>query len=163
LHVDGGGKKIANDPRVLNFRVFDVADATSDNSLGAGHPDISSGGIEVGKNWFSLEQYGGETFRWVTNDAEFSVRDSRSEERRIEVSAASGPAVQSPSDWILTLEDVNGKRLGSAHIKARGTAFFDVPLTGGATAFKFHVISNGAKSPNDPRVLSFRVFQLRLD
>jgi hypothetical protein len=24
LHVDGGGKKAPNDPRVLNFRVFEV-------------------------------------------------------------------------------------------------------------------------------------------
>jgi hypothetical protein len=24
LHVDNGGKRIPNDPRILNFRVFDI-------------------------------------------------------------------------------------------------------------------------------------------
>jgi hypothetical protein len=162
LHIDGGGKKIPKDPRTLNFRVFSVADASSDMTLGAGHPDINSPGISLGSHWYMLEEYKGETFRWVANDAEFTVTNPASGVKRIAITAASGPAVKMPGNWALTLENANGKAIQTQSIRARGTATFSASVNPGNTPFKLHVTSTGAKSPNDPRTLSFRVFKIGL-
>ena len=50
LHVAGGGKRIATDPRILNFRVFRIADAAADATIGAGHPDIVTGSGSTARN-----------------------------------------------------------------------------------------------------------------
>jgi len=163
LHVDGGGKRISSDPRTLNFRVFSIADASADQTLGAGHPDIASGGVKLGGNWYPLEEYGGETFRWVANDAKFTVNDSKDEQRRIEIAAAGGPAVKNPGKWTLSLEDAGGKLINKTQIKARGTAYFEIPLHSGENGFTLHVESTGAKISSDARTLSFRVFNIALD
>jgi hypothetical protein len=163
LHVDGGGHKIPKDPRTLDFRIFSLADASDSKTIGAGHPDISSGDLALGSNWYSLEEYGGETFRWVANDAEFTINGSKDEQRRVEITAASGPAVKNPSKWTLTLEDGSGKLIHATQLKERGTTYFDVAIHAGANRFKLHVDSTGAKGPNDPRTLSFRVFNMALE
>ncbi len=162
LHVDGGGKKIPKDPRILNFRVFSIADASNDKALGLGHPDINSGNIRLGDNWYALEQFNGETFRWVNDDAQIIIPSNQSARRELEVSAASGPAVKSPSNWTLSVQDQQGKKLATTQVKARGKAMFSLDLRPGSNTFKLHVTSTGVKSPNDPRTLSFRVFSLNL-
>jgi hypothetical protein len=162
LHVDGRGKKVPEDPRILNFRVFSISDASNDTTLGAGHPDISGTGVTLGSHWYLLEEYKGETFRWVANDAEFTVSASSTGVKRIAITAASGPAVKTPSDWGLTLESTSGNFAQTHKIKDRGTTDFSVPVVRGETRFRLHVTSTGAKSPNDPRTLSFRVFKVAL-
>ncbi len=159
LHVDGGGKKIPKDVRTLNFRVFTI-DEVNDPNMAAGHPDIAESPIQIGKNWFPLEQSKNETFRWVQNDAEFSINASKDGEAKIRIVAASGPAVKSPAKWTLAVEDGSGKTIDSSVMKARGSAIVPITFHQGENTFKLHVDSTGAKAPNDPRVLSFRVFSL---
>jgi len=163
LHITGGGKKIATDPRILNFRVFRIADATNDATIGAGHPDIVSGvGLRLGANWYPLEQYAGETFRWVNNDAQIIVTSDTAKDRRLKLVAAAGPSIQSPANFLIALNDADGRLIQAGKIKARGFVYFNLPLKAGADAFTLHVNSTGKRAPNDPRVLDFRVFSLAI-
>jgi hypothetical protein len=162
LHVAGGGKKIATDPRILNFRVFAIADAAG-ATIGAGHPDIVSGaGLRLGANWYPLEQYAGETFRWVNNDAQIIVSSDTARDRRLKLVAAAGPSIQSPANFLIALNDADGHLIQAGKIKARGFVYFNLPLKAGTNTFTLHVNSTGKRAPNDPRVLDFRVFSLAM-
>ena len=162
LHVDGGGKKVPKDPRTLNFRVFSIATAFADEKLAPGHPDIAAAPIHIGKNWYGLEMFKGDTFRWVNNDAEFTIDAKKSEQRRIKIVAEAGPAVKNPAKWTLSLEDSSGKVLQTTSIVARRVAYLSVPLQVGTNAFRLHVDGTGIKAPGDSRTLSFRVFTMAL-
>jgi hypothetical protein len=163
LHITGGGKKIAKDPRILNFRVFRIADASGDATLGAGHPDIVSGkNIRLGANWYPLEQFANETFRWVSDDAQIIVDSNQTQTRRLKVVAAAGPSVKSPSDFMLSLLDQNGRTLQAGKIKARGIVYLSLPLKAGTNVFMLHADSTGKRAPNDPRILDFRVFEVSI-
>ena len=163
LHVVGGGKKIATDPRILNFRVFRIADAATDTTIGAGHPDITTGsGLRLGTNWYPLEQYSGETFRWVDNDAQIIVTSDTAQDRRLKLVAAAGPSIRSPANFLVALNDADGHLLQAGKIKARGFVYFNLPLKPGTNTFTLQVDSTGKKAPNDPRVLDFRVFSLSI-
>jgi hypothetical protein len=158
LHVAGGGRHIAGDPRVLDFRVFRIATATGTTPEG---PDISSDpNLVLGDNWYPLEHFGGETFRWVDNDAQLIVNSDRAQTRRLKIVAAAGPSIKSPGNFMLALRDKKSETLQAGKIKARGTLYFSLPLAAGSNTFALHADSTGKKAPNDPRVLDFRVFSL---
>ncbi len=162
LHVVGGGKPIPTENRILNFRVFQIASASSAGMIGVGHPDIVAAGsnLRLGKNWYPLEQYRGETFRWVANDAQLIVRSESARERRLKLVAAAGPSIKSPANFTIALLDANGRELQAGKIKARGTLYLDLPLQAGTNTFALHTDSTGKRAPNDPRILDFRVFSL---
>lgn len=162
LHVDGGGKRIPKDPRILNYRVFSIDDASEDTALAPGHPDIESRGMSLGKGWYPLEEFKGETFRWVANDAEIAFVSNTGGERNLHVLAASGPAAKDPAFWTLDVQNASGKTIKSVKIRARGDATFSLPVLSGTNAFRLHVESTSTKAPHDPRTLSFRVFKIYL-
>ena len=162
LHVDDGGKRVPHDPRVLNFRVFSINVAPPDDKLAAGHPDVAAEPIRLGKNWSSLESFKGDTFRWVANDAEFTVDAGSDSSRRLKIVAEAGPAVKNPGKWTLSLQDSGHKIVQSVQMIARRVAYVTLPLKRGTNAFVLHVDSTGAKAPGDSRTLSFRVFSLAL-
>jgi hypothetical protein len=165
LHVGGGGKKTPNDRRTLNFRVFEIDDASSDASLGAGHPDIDNASdVRLGDNWFPLEQYKGETFRWVDNDAKFSVSSQRDQSKRLKLVVAPGPGLARPADFFVVLRDQNGHELQRADVRGRGTIYLNLPLKQGENQFALHVDGGGRHAANgDPRILDFRVFALAVE
>ena len=163
FHVAGGGKKIPSDKRVLNFRVFALTDASNDPTLAAGTPDIVRGpNLKLGANWYPLERYKGETFRWVDNDAVFEVNSDRRQERRLELLLAAGPSAKSPGNLQLALRGWKGKQLQTGSAKGGGTRtmFFNLPLQRGNNVFSLHADSSGKPAPKERRVLDFRVFTI---
>jgi hypothetical protein len=161
LHVANGGKRVPKDPRILDFRVFDVADASNDTAMAPGHPDILSGSdAHLGANWYPLEQFKGQTFRWIDNNAEIVVHSGGDAQRRLRIDAQAGPSIKSPGNFMIALQDSSGKTIQTAPIKGTGFAYLNLPLHSGDNTFKLHVDSTGKKAPNDPRVLDFRVFNL---
>jgi hypothetical protein len=164
LHVSGGGKKVANDRRTLNFRVFEIEDASRDASLGAGHPDIAAGtpDVRLGDNWFPLEEYKGETFRWIDNDARFSINSEREQSKRLKLVVAPGPGLAHPANFFVVLRDRNGHEVQRAGVKGgRETVYLNLPLQQGQNDFSLHVDGGGRHGSNgDPRILNFRIFSL---
>jgi hypothetical protein len=149
LHVDGGGKKLS-DPRILNFRVFTVADA-----------DIidPGSGITLGSNWDIIERYAGQTFRWVDNDAAFTVTSNGSKSQKIHIVTLPGPGLGG-HPLAIAVRNAAGTTVATINPDKKGNATFSVPVKSGANAFTLHVNGGGQKTSSDPRVLNFRVFSL---
>jgi hypothetical protein len=149
LHVNGGGKKIS-DPRILNFRVFTVADA-----------DIidPGSGITLGNNWDIVERYAGQTFRWVDNDAAFTVTSNGSKAQKIHIVTLPGPGMNG-HQLSIAVRNASGATVATIVPDKKGNATFSVPVKSGANAFTLHVSGGGQKMSSDPRVLNFRVFSL---
>lgn len=161
LHVQGGGQRTPNDKRVLNFRVFSITDASNDQSLAAGPVDIVRGpNLKLGPNWYPLEQYKGDTFRWVDNDAAIQVDSDRRQNRRLQLLLAAGPSVKTPGNVQITLTGFRGRALQTATVKERGTVYLNLPLNRGRNDFALHTNTTGKRAPGDPRVLNFRVFSI---
>jgi hypothetical protein len=160
LHADGGGKPTPKENRILNFRVFAVDDRPS---AVVAIPDIVSGSdVSLGANWGVLEQFAGQTFRWVGNDAVITVAAAAPGSKSLLIDLSAGPAVESPSDFALVLQDASGKAVQTQHVKGVGSASFTLPLRKGANTFRLHVASTGQGTKSDKRVLSFRVFKLKV-
>ena len=149
LEVTGGGLPVANDPRILNARVFRATWTTAD-------PDITGPGLDVGGGWQLFETWEGESFRWFDTGAELLAVGAPRKTLVLEM--ASGPGAG-----------------GSARLRVvgpGGAVLYDAPLAGRqevrvpmppdlprAARFRLEVTGGGAKTPGDPRVLNARVFR----
>jgi hypothetical protein len=165
LRVDGGGKRVPHDPRTLNFRVFSIDDASSDAALGAGHPDIAGPGITLSDNWYPLEEYNNQTFRWVNNDARFDVTSAAAQTKRLKVLLAPGPGLTKPSSFDISLRDASGKEIQKATVHGLSTIYLNLPLAEGSNRFSLHVDGGGKAggAKGDTRTLDFRVFSLTVE
>jgi hypothetical protein len=158
LHVDGGGKKVANDPRTLNFRVFHIGPRL-DASVDAGDIVPAGGRVQIAKGWYPLEVFKGEKFRWVDNDARF-VLSSPSRVGKILVDLQPGPGMGS-EPLVIKVLDSEDKLVRQVEVKGRRQITIDLPRSNTATAtYRLHVDGGGRATPGDPRRLNFRVFSL---
>jgi len=163
LHVAGKGKHVPKDPRILSFRVFEIEPGNPAPSGPKLQEITRSPNVRIGRNWYPLEHFNGETFRWIDNDAEFIVTSDAVGQKRLRLDVAAGPSIKSPGDFELALEDPSGTQLQLADVHDRGTTYLNLPLHAGTNAFRLHVTSTGQKAPHDPRVLDFRVFSLSVE
>jgi hypothetical protein len=144
-----GGNTIAADPRVLNFRVFRVATEQHIADPVVLRP------IRFGKNWGVVEHYSGDTFRWIDNDAEFSLPAGH--RRKVYVTAESGPGIGTPK-FALDVLDASGKHVSTVSISSKQQVAITLPDS--SNTFRFHVANGGKHIASDARVLNFRVFRL---
>lgn len=149
LHVNGGGKHIT-DPRILNFRVFSVADA-----------DIvdPNSGIVLGRNWDVVERFAGRTFRWVDNDAAFSVVSNGAKTEKIHIVSLPGPGLGG-HPLAVQVRNASEAAVATLHPDKNGDAIFSAQLKPGSNSFTLHVAGGGQRTSSDPRILNFRVFLL---
>ena len=167
LHVDGGGRHSGTDPRVLNFRVFaltfpgakQLTAATGAGIAGATGPDIAPASVAFSDGWYAVEHYKGTTFRWVSNNAHFSLSAPRDEHAQLSFVVESGPGMGS-KQFTLQLQH-NGVTVGSADVlRQQSTIYYDVDLKAGENDFVFHADGGGKPTPHDPRTLNFRVLRV---
>jgi hypothetical protein len=168
--------------RVLNFRVFDAAWGQVASAYGPtlllqvnestdiGPPDARrqlaaarttpADGLFVGQNWHGVEQVGS-VFRWVDNDAEIVVTRPSGERRDLALEIEPGPGVA--GDLTLDLVDEGGGVVTTIRSTGRETVRVSLPLRPGeeTQVFRLRVRGGGLPTPNDPRILNFRVFSLR--
>ena len=156
LHVDGGGQKIGSDPRILNFRVFKIYSSAHGANVGG---DITEGiGLQIGKGWYPVERFTDGTFRWVNNDAEFTVASGRT---HLAMELQPGPGVDFKS-MVIKILDASGSQVQAAEVNGRQTVKLLLPVVKGKDAtYRLHLDGGGKKIPTDPRILNFRVFQLK--
>jgi hypothetical protein len=159
LHVDGGGRRIARESRVLNFRVFSLTDDVRDT---AGSDIVDPrGGVRIGDRWYPLERYGGQSFRWLNQDATMVVDSSSDRRASLRLVVEVGPSVGS-ARTTLALSDASRRTILRRTIGGRTTVDVPVDLRRGASAFTIHVDSRGARVPGDIRILNLRVFSIAL-
>lgn len=152
LHVEGGGRTIANDARVLNFRVFDI-------SVERAGRDVLPPEMELGTGWHPLEKHADSAFRWVSNDAKITVPNSDGT-AHVDLDLQSGPALENKPFVLHVLQQVGkeAKLLSDIQVKDRQRVEIPVPQ-GDRVELILRVDSKGHKTPGDPRELNFRAFQ----
>jgi hypothetical protein len=221
LRVLDGGLPADNDPRVLNFRVFQCSWGHSNSPgaklkyrmevgpssrrpavvpsltanlakaygfyLQAGGglwkagvaatnyyirarkcPDVSHGrrdivqrssGLRVGKGWYPVEHFLGETFRWARKDAELIVHTPKSGRRgNLVMVIEPGPGVgYQPFDLLIRSDD--GSVVARKRIEELRVVDVAIPLENGKTQV-FTLTLDGGDLPakEDTRILNFRVF-----
>lgn len=121
-------------------------------------PDILSvGGSHLGGGWLDIEQFGGEIFRWVENDAEI-VLDGAPEPVELKMLVEAGPGLRG-RELVLQVLNSDGDQIGVETVIGRGEASFYLPA-GCDRSLRLHVEGGGQLISADPRVLNFRVFAI---
>jgi hypothetical protein len=168
--------------RVLNFRVFDAAWGQPGTANGPtlllqvnastdiGPPDARrqlaatrttpADGLFVGQGWHDVEQVGG-VFRWADSDAEIVVTRPSGQRRELALELEPGPGVA--GDLTLDLVDEGGGVIATIRSTRRETVRVPLPIRPEVETqvFRLQVRGGGLPTPNDPRILNFRVFSLR--
>jgi hypothetical protein len=152
LNTSEGGKPAPNDPRVLNFRIFKIAVAPL-----PGDVIPPNSGFRLGTGWYPLESFGGETFRWVNNDAMIEVTGTPAGALDLEVEP--GPGVEL-KPFTLVVFDGAGAQLETISVKSRQRVTIALsPGTRTPLAIRLHVEGGGKTTSQDARVMNFRVFE----
>jgi polysaccharide pyruvyl transferase WcaK-like protein len=147
LHAVGGGAASPNDPRVLNFRVFDVAVERL--------ADVFPAWATPGQGFYPLERHAGDTFRWVGGDASIAIHPAHGHALTFDVESGPGFASQS---FTLQVEGTDGSPIATFEVGSRATV--TVPLDGlsAGAGLLLRADGGGRRVDGDPRVLNYRIF-----
>ncbi len=107
--------------------------------------------FRLGANWFQLEAYAGDVFRWVDNDAELVV----DEPQTLVLELEAGPGLASAA-FDLELRHLDQRPAQTARVNGRETIELEVD----AGTYHLHVEGGGRTCPGDWRTLNFRCFRL---
>lgn len=126
--------------------------------LSARGADVIGDGMEfwAGGGLYEMEHAGGERFRWASQDAQLLMRPS-SESEGVALLLEAGPGVAF-QPFILAIRDQSGRVLNRVGI--HGLSYVEVPLSlprGRITALILHAENGGLPTPEDPRILNFRL------
>ena len=155
LHVDGGGKRVAGERRILNFRVFSI-----DDERGGSTGDVvdAHSGVRLGEGWYPVERYKGQTFRWMENDGRVFVAVDGATHATLRMLLEVGPSIGSRQAAV-TVRDGHGRAL--VHLTLAGRGVVTVPLAQLQPGENELVVATtGANKhvPRDPRILNLRLF-----
>jgi len=148
LRAAGGGRATPRDPRVLNFRVFDV---TVERIA-----DVFPAWAQPGEGFYELERHAGATFRWVRGDATIAIGRVRG--TTLIFDAEPGPGLGS-QPFTLRVTGPGAGDVAKFEIASRTTV--EVPLARFAAETVLTLRAEGGARPlesGDPRTLQFRVF-----
>lgn len=160
LHVDGGGRRIGKDKRILNFRVFSM-DAGGYAGPGGDIVDARNG-VRIGAHWYPVEHFKGQTFRWLdSNDGTFFVTSNRDLDTKLRLLVAMGPSIGARTTT-LTVRDASGKTLSSTTIADARSKKIELPvhLRPGENEFRLDVQTHDKPAPGDKRLLNLRAFSI---
>ena len=147
LHAEGGGQASPNDPRVLNFRLFEIAiDRIA---------DVFPAWAVAAKGFYPLETHAGSVFRWVSGDASVAVH--RSHGGVLTFDAESGPGLDS-KPFTLHVIGPDGSDLCATEIASRTTVVVPLDRVDGAASLTLRSEGGGRPVKGDPRTLNYRVF-----
>jgi hypothetical protein len=150
LRAAGGGRTYRRDPRVLNFRAFDVSVARV--------ADVFPAWAVPVRGFYPAERDGDTLFRWVGGDATVDLHGAHGDVLAFD--AESGPGMDC-APFTLRVAGPDGRELATAEVAARTTV--RVPLRGvpGAGVLTLRANGGGRVVSGDPRVLNFRVLPAR--
>jgi hypothetical protein len=127
------------------------------------HPDIvdATANVRLGKGWYDVETYQGQTFRWVSNDAEIVFMTSASRTLNLDLE----PGSQGPhgEPLVIRVLDGAGDEVDEFAVTGRATVSMRFPARDGHFLYKLHVDRTVAATTADPRNLSLRVFGIKGD
>jgi hypothetical protein len=109
----------------------------------------------IGSGWYSLETFGGETFRWANNDAQLILAEPP-EGGELRLDIAPGPGVDYAP---FSLRVYSGERL-LTQVEITQRQWVPIPLKkeNGQLTLTLRVEGGGKRLPTDHRVMNFRAF-----
>lgn len=155
LHVDGGGKRVAGERRILNFRVFSLDDGRGVAS-GADVVDARTG-VRLGAGWYPVESFKGQTFRWMDGDGRIFVSADRAVRGSLRMLLEVGPSLGSRQAAV-DVRDARGRTLLHTTLFGRGVVLVPVQLQPGENELVVHVTSPNKPAPHERRILNLRLF-----
>ena len=138
----------------LEFIGFVEATAASDI--------VYSPRLQLGNAWGVLENFRGEKFRWVENDAELLLEALHPSPVVLSLLVEPGSGIDARS-FELKLVDAAGNVVGAQRVDGQRMVYFTLPAVSGTqNRFRLHTDAGGKQSATDPRILNFRVFKIEL-
>jgi hypothetical protein len=127
--------------------------------------DISAGNLNValGERWYPLENFRGQSFRWVQNDAVVHMAALDAAQHVLRLVVEPGPGAGSkPIQIGARLAD--GTELPPVTVKWKEPITFDLPPESPRVfTATLHCTTEGKPTTSDDRVLNFRVFELAVE
>lgn len=165
--VETENKKIISDPRILNYRVFNISlrqpelkknDIIELNNLEQ---------IQIGKGWFPYETYNNESFRWVgRNFAEILITNLDTTSRKVKMNIEPGPGCAGLPLQVKIY--FNNNIIAKKSVVSRENLIIDIPpqlrrTSNKPLVIKLLPVSKNAVIPSDKRILNFRIFSISID
>lgn len=121
--------------------------------------EIAEAPIGIGDHWYPFERFGGETFRWVDNNARFAITIPKRQSGELAIDLEPGPGMGGKAVALrLVLPD--GKTRSMQSVTGRQVLRIPLSLDGGTNYFSLRADGGGVAIASDPRKLNFRVFAL---
>ena len=134
-------------------------EATGTASPASGDIVAPGDGIKLSGGWYAVEHYGGTTFRWVRNNAEFSACPDASH-HAVVINVEPGPSMGSHP---LKLFVRDRYKTSAYDISARDQIVFALPESRmGPVPIVLQARGGNIPVPKDPRTLNFRVFKISI-
>jgi hypothetical protein len=120
----------------------------------------SGSGVTLGSGWYPLEHYGGQTFRWVDDRAQFTIDRPAASGKTVSFDVEAGPGIGKPS-FLLHVRDRSGHDVASQTVNGRERVAFELPVRPNVpSAFELRPSGGGKSTPHENRILNFRVFAI---
>jgi hypothetical protein len=179
LHVKGGGRRIANDPRIMNFAAFrcfwahERQAASLPDHASQGHADPlldpfvleeedivpRDVGLRFGPGWHAVQHSHGEWYRWAGDGAAIAVTSSHGRGNVLSLELEPGPDV-GYRPFHLQVCDASGQVVAQKAIKDRQLVHLTLPVRPGHTGhYRLHVEERSRLLPRDARARYFRVLK----
>ena len=157
LHVDGGGKRVRGESRVLNFRVFHLDDGGAGSVASGGDVVDGRAGVRIGDGWYPVERQNGQNFRWMSNHGRLFVSSDRPARATLRMLLEVGPSVGSGQAAIM-VRDGHGRTLLRTMLSGRGVVLLQAQLERGENEFVIDVASPDKPVSGERRILNARLF-----
>jgi hypothetical protein len=155
LRFDSSTALPAPDGRVVCAQLKFIGFSEGGNSS----QEIAEPPIAMDDHWYPFEKFGGQTFRWVENDARFAITTPARQSGELAIDFEPGPGMGGkPMALRLVLPGGGTRVLPSA--TGRQTMRVPLTLSGGVNYLSLRCDGGGLAIPSDPRKLNFRVFEL---
>jgi hypothetical protein len=150
--------RVRGDP--TGFRAFCPGGRPDSPAAPAPVPDVVTGDLSLGDNWYPVERYDHGIFRWVGNDAELILEETAGAGTALEVELAPGPSLAG-QPLRLTLLDDGDRAVAGATVTRRDVVRLPVPEEAPVgSVFRLHAESGTAPaSDRDARILNFLVIR----
>lgn len=164
LESENDNHRIGSDPRILKYRVFNIA-LKEKGATDILSPELAHG-IDIGSGWYPYEKFNNETFRWAGNDeANLILNAENVSGKKIKMFLEPGPSCAGrPLKLNVLLEN---KLLGQYSVAGREN--IEIQLPDNLRGLKNKKVTLSLRSENDilkissdPRVLKYRVFTVTL-
>lgn len=159
--------KISSDPRILNFRVFNISfkKPISDSQTIVDKTVINN--ISIGNGWYNYETYNGESFRWVGREpGEIILNNVKDKTGVLQINLEPGPGCGGQPLNLQVL--FNDKLISEQKFIGIDTLKIDLSKISKdelkeQNVIKLLPITENKKIPSDNRILNFRVFNISMN